>query len=213
MIRILVAEDHEIVRQGLILLLQRETRFQIVGEVRDGMEAVESVGRLKPDVLLLDLTLPKLHGLDVLTALKTHRGTHTVVLTMHSDRVSVLESFRLGAKAFIQKDTPFIDLVSVIQRVARGDCCISPRFEPMLRQSLMESLSAKPRDAKDPLTRREQMVMQAVAAGKGNDELAKELGISMRTVEKHRGNAMRRLGLHSEAELVRYAVRHGLVKL
>lgn len=209
-IRVALAEDHEMVREGFRTLLELEKDFQIVGEAEDGPQALELATSKKPDVLLLDLTLPRLHGLHVLSQLRGQKATRVIVLTMHGDKASVLEALRLGALGYVLKDSPRAELIKAIRAVAQDEVFVSPRFEGFLKERALNSLRGQEQRV-EALTVRERMVLQIIADGKTNEAAAAMLGISIRTVEKHRANFMEKLGLQTHREIVLYALREGLL--
>jgi DNA-binding NarL/FixJ family response regulator len=205
-----LAEDHEMVREGFRTLLELEKDFRIVGEAEDGLQALELATDKKPDVLLLDLTLPRLHGLHVLSQLRGQKSTRVIVVTMHGDKASVLEALRLGALGYVLKDSPRTELVKAIRTVAQDEIFVSPKFESFLKERALGALRGQEQRA-EALTVRERMVLQMIADGKTNDTAAAMLGISARTVEKHRANFMEKLGLQTHREIVLYALREGLL--
>jgi two-component system, NarL family, response regulator NreC len=207
-IRIALAEDHKLVREGLKALLVREAGFQIVGEAGDGVEAIKLVEREKPDVLLLDLRLPRLHGLEVLRQLRSHKGTHVVVVSMHADEPYVVEALRNGVKGYVLKDSPPSEMIQAIRAAADGGQFISP---PLTQIALNTMLRRKSQGTqKDILTKRERLVLELAAEGKSNQEIADKLFISRRTAEAHRAHLMKKLGLKSQTDLVMYGIRKGI---
>ena len=207
---IALAEDHEMVREGFRSLLELEKDFAIVGEAEDGQQALELAMTKKPDVLLLDLTLPRLHGLHVLSQLRGQKTTRVIVVTMHGDKASVLEALRCGALGYVLKDSPRAELVKAIRAVANDEIFVSPKFEGFLRERALGVVRGEENRA-EALTSRERMVLQMIEDGKTNDAAAEALGISVRTVEKHRANFMSKLGLQTHREIVLYALREGLL--
>lgn len=210
MIRIAIAEDHALVRDGLRRLLESEPIFTVVGEAATGLEAVEIAERLAPDVLLLDLTLPRLHGLDVLTRLQSRKRTKALIVSMHGDPPSVLEALRLGACGFCLKESPASDLLQGIRTVNGGGCHVSASLEHIVLRAAVEQ--TKPESKPMSLTRRERLVLQKVAGGLSTKSIGQELGISPSTVSKHRFNIGRKLGTKTQADMVIYAMRHKLVE-
>lgn len=212
MITIAIAEDHQIVREGVRALLEKEPDFRIVAEAKDGTEAIEKVLQTKPNILLLDLTLPRLHGLNVLSQLRDRRQLKVVVLSMHRDNASVLEALRLGAQGYVLKDSPPSELVGAIRSVVRNELFVSQALREVVHRAAVGVLRGGTAKPTGELTRREHMVLQLAAEGLKNDAIATSLGISVRTAEKHRANVMRKLQLHSQGELLRYAIRHDLIQ-
>lgn len=212
MITIVLAEDHEIVRDGVRALLEREADFRVIAEAKDGTETVETVIRIKPDILLLDLTLPRLHGLNVLSQIRDRKHLKVVVLTMHRDDASVLEALRLGAKGYVLKDSPASELAHAIRTVSRNELFVSHPLRELVHRTALNLLNGSNRKSSDELTKRERMVLQLAAGGTKSEAIAANLGISIRTAEKHRANMMRKLQLHNQGELLRYAIRHNLIE-
>ena len=210
--RIVIAEDHQIVRQGLALLLSKESDFQLVGETGNGLEAIELVEHLKPDVLLLDLTLPRVHGLEVTRQLKQrHTPTHILILSMHQEESYVIEALRHGASGYVLKDSAGTDLIEAVRKVRMGRRYLSPSLAE-IAISLLEQRPTDPaRDCCELLSSRERLVLELAAEGLSSADIAVRLFISRRTVETHRSNLMRKLELHSQTDLVRFAIRKGLI--
>ena len=208
-IRIAMAEDHKLVREGLRALLKNDPTFELVAEASDGLEALKMVEEYKPDVLLLDLRLPRIHGLELLRQLKDQKHTRIVVVSMHSDEPYVLEAIKHGVLGYVVKDSPSEELIRAIHAVAEGQEYISEQ----LRQRVINvGLKRLTRSSAEPqLTSREHLVMELAAEGKSNAEIAEKLFISRRTVEAHRANLLKKLGLKSQTDLVLYAVRHNIV--
>lgn len=209
MIRIVIAEDHQLVREAFRLMLENERDFAVVGEASDGIQAMEMAVAEKPDVLLLDLSMPRLHGHHVLTQLGAQKKTRVLILTGQTDKASVLEALRHGARGYMVKDSPRQELVAAIRKIAGGEVYVSARFEAFLREYALNGARGIESSAQD-LTARERMILKMIAEGSGNEAIAGALGISARTVEKHRANFMAKLGLASHREIVLYAMREGL---
>ena len=212
MITIVLADDHHVVRQGLRALLEGESGFSVVGEASDGLEVVKLIERLRPNVLLLDLMMPGLSGLEV--ARQIHQRcpeTRTLILSMHANEAYVLEALRNGATGYVLKDASAADLIQAVHEVAAGRRYLSPPLSERAIETYVEKAKAAPPDAYETLTTREREVFQLAAQGLGNPEIASRLGVSPRTVETHRANLMRKLSLHSQTELVRYAMRRGIL--
>ena len=210
-ISIVLADDHEVVRKGLRALLEVEPGFEVAGEASDGTEVKELVERVRPDVLVVDLMMPGLGGLDVIRQVHTARPrTRMVVLSMHSSEPFVIEALRSGALGYVLKDATTADLVRAIREAALGRHYLSPP----LSDNGLDLYSKKARSTPDPfdeLTPRERQVLQSSAEGRTSREIATRLGISVRTAETHRSNLRRKLGLRSHAELVRYEVGRGML--
>jgi DNA-binding NarL/FixJ family response regulator len=210
---ILLADDHQVVRHGLRSLLEGEPGFSVAGEAADGLEAAELVDRLKPDILVLDLMMPGLNGLEVIRlARRRSPRTRVVVLSMHADEGYVFEALQNGAAAYVLKSASAAELTNAMREVMAGRRYLS---HPLSERGI-EVYAAKTRggtlDVYDTLTTREREVLQLAAEGRGNPEIATRLAISVRTAETHRANLMRKLGLHNQTELVRDALRRGILR-
>ena len=212
MITLVLAEDHHIVRQGLKALLAAEKNFKVLSEAGDGLEALELVSRHKPNVLVLDLMLPRLHGLEVIRRVRTeHLATRVIVLSMHSDEPYVVEALRSGALGYVLKDCTTSNLIDAVHSVAAGKRYLSPALAERAIDALFQDRGEVGLDLHDTLTERERLVLQLAASGLSNPEVAGKLFISARTAETHRANLMRKLGLHSQTDLVRYAIRKNII--
>jgi len=211
MVRIIVADDHNLVRKGLTSMLEREPNIQLVGEAADGMEALQMTEKLNPDVLLLDLGMPRMHGLEVIRRVRgNNQKTNVIVVSMHSDEPYVAEALRAGASGYVLKDGSPEELTGAIRAVAKGDHFLSPRIK---KTALHAALGASVRD-NDPyhdLTERERVVLQHAAEGFSNAEIGQKLFISSRTVESHRANLMKKLNLTCQTDLVRFAIRRKII--
>lgn len=212
MIRILVVDDHAVVRAGLRHVLAAGEGFEVVGEAADGEEAVAQAAALTPDVILLDITMPKMNGLQATTALREAvPGSRILILTMHEHGEYVVEALRAGAHGYLLKDSPPAELRRAIVTVHEGGRPLGPGIKDALAEGLAaESTRAEQQAAIGTLTPREREVMALVAAGRTSKEAGAELGISSRTVESHRENVMKKLGIRSVAELTRLALEHGI---
>jgi two-component system, NarL family, response regulator NreC len=207
--RVLLADDHAIVREGVKNLLLQEG-FEIAGEASDGKKALELAKKLRPDVALIDFSMPILNGIDA--ARKIHvacAGTKTILLTMYRDEQYVLEALRAGIKGYVLKTQAGADLVHAIRSTLQGETYLSPAIS----ESVVKAALAKAATASDPLTQREREVLQLIAEGKTNKEVSQQLGMSVKTVESHRRNLMAKLDIHETAGLVRHAIKIGLVQL
>jgi DNA-binding NarL/FixJ family response regulator len=209
---IVLADDHVVVRQGLRALLEAEPDFAIVAEAADGLEVADLVERLKADVLVLDLMLPGLNGLEVTRQVQQRwPQTRIVILSMYANEAYVLEALRNGAAAYVLKEASAADLVRAIREVMAGRRYLSPPLSESAIELYVQKAKAAPRDAYEALTTREREVLQLAAEGQSNPEIADRLGISARTVETHRANLMHKLDLRSQTDLVRYALRRGIL--
>lgn len=213
-VTILLADDHPIVRQGLRHLLEEEPDVTIVGEASDGLQAVELTEKFKPNVLILDIMMPGLNGLEVLSQVKERSSsTRCIVLSMQSADVYVVEALKAGAIGYVLKETGPSELLKAIQQVMEGQRYLSPRLSDRLIDVLIQNAEKAPADPYQTLTNREREVLQMVSEGLSNVEIAKRLSISPRTAELHRGRMMNKLGLHNQTELIRYALKRGILPL
>ena len=206
--KILLADDHTIVRQGLKLIISSHADLQVIGEAANGREVLELTGKLKPDVILMDVAMPELNGIEATR--RVHQispRTKVLVLSMHKEAVYVREILKAGARGYILKDAIDTELISAIQSVARGDGYISPAISGTLLSDYRQNIT----NPLDLLSSREREVLQLIAEGKTNKEIATRLNLSVYTVDSHRGKIMEKLNLHSAGELVRFAVKQGLV--
>ena len=214
MTTIILADDHPIVRQGLRTLLETQLDYKVIGEASDGLEALALVEQLKPDVLIVDVMMPGLNGLEVTKRIRKQLPqTQVVVLSMHANEPYVLEALRSGASAYVLKATSTASLVEAVRAAATGQRYLSPPLtERAIEVYLQKADEANTElDGYKMLTAREREVFQLVAEGLANAEIAERLSISGRTVETHRTNVMRKLRLHTETELVRYAISRGII--
>jgi DNA-binding NarL/FixJ family response regulator len=211
---IVLADDHQVVRHGLRVLLESEPNFRIVGEASDGLEAIELVERQQPDVLVLDLMMPGLNGLEVARQ-SSHRSprTNVVILSMYNNEAYVLEALRAGAKAYVLKASTSDELVRAIREVVAGRRYLSPPLSERAIQAYSQKAESAAVDAYETLTTREREILQLAAEGCTNAEIASRLSISPRTAETHRANLMRKLGLHTHTDLIRYALRRGILPI
>ena len=213
-IRTILADDHPILRQGLSALLESNGGFDVIGEASDGIEAVDAVERLKPDLLVIDAAMPNLNGLEA-TRLIKHRlpQTKVLVLSMHKDEGYVLQALRNGADGYVLKDETATAFVLAAQEVAAGRHYLSPALSDHAITALIQRAKAVLNDELDCLSDREREVLQLMAEGNSNANIAERLHISPRTSETHRTNIMRKLHLKNQTELVLFAVRTNVLKL
>ena len=213
-IRLLLVDDHEVVRRGLRMLLENEADLNIVGEASTGKEAMKLVETLKPDVVIMDITLPDISGIDATQRIKdAHPEVAIVALTIHEDQQYFFEMLQVGASGYVPKRAAPDDLISAIRATYRGEMYIYPSLAKLLvGDFLARSGEDDAKDAINGLTPREGEVLFLLADGKTNEEIAGILSISVHTVARHRENLMGKLGLHSRSELVKYAIRKGLIK-
>ena len=213
-VTVLLADDHPIVRQGLRHLFEEEPGVMIVGEASDGLQAVQLTEKFKPNVLILDLMMPDLNGLEVLRQIKERSsGTSSIVLSMQSADAYVVEALKAGALGYVLKETGPSELLSAVQQVVRGRRYLSPRISERLIDVLLENTEKLPADPYQSLTNREREVLQMAAEGLSASEIAKRLSISPRTAELHRGRMMNKLRLHNQTDLIRYALKRGILPM
>jgi two-component system, NarL family, response regulator NreC len=207
---IVLADDHRIVRQGLQAILKTESAFRVVGEAANGLETLRLVSRLRPDILLLDLMLPSLTGFEVIRQ-AVHRSPQTriIVLSMHANEAYVQEALRAGARGYVLKESGAEELVHAIREVLAGGRFLSPPLSEQTLRAYSEKARAAAFDPYETLTAREREVLDLTVEGNTSGEISKKLFISPRTVESHRTNLMRKLGLRNQKELIRYAVGRG----
>jgi two-component system, NarL family, response regulator NreC len=209
---IVLADDHPLVRQGLRTLLQAEPEFRLIGEAGDGLEATRLVEDLKPNVLVLDLMMPGIKGLEVIRQVTKHSPqTRVVVLSMYANEAYVMEALRNGAAGYVLKESNLVELVEAVRAVARGRRYLSPPLSERAIEEYTQKAKGAPLDRYEALTTREREVLHLAAEGHTNAEIGKRLFISPRTVEVHRANLMRKLELHSHTDLIRYALKRGII--
>jgi two-component system response regulator NreC len=207
-IHILLADDHAVVRQGFKMILAAQPDMEIVGEAGNGREAVELAGTLQPDVIVMDVAMPELNGIEATRRLAdSSPRTRVLALSMHKDSVYVREILRAGARGYLLKDSIASDLLAAVRAVAKGEGYLSPGVSDAVLSDYRKHVT----DPLDLLSSREREVLQMIAEGKTNKDIANILNLSVYTVDAHRGHIMEKLNLHSGNELVRFAVRYGLV--
>ena len=207
-IRILLADDHAVVRQGFRMILGAQADMEIIGEAGNGREAVSMSEQLHPDVVVMDVAMPELNGIEA-TRRIMEQAPHTriLALSMHKDSVYVREILRAGARGYLLKDSIDVDLLAAVRAVGRGEGYLSPAVS----DSVLSDYRKHVTDPLDLLSSREREVLQLIAEGKTNKDIATSLNLSVYTVDAHRGRIMEKLTLHSTSELVRFAVRKGLI--
>ncbi|MBI3763293.1 MAG: response regulator transcription factor [Chloroflexi bacterium] len=212
MTTILLADDHAVLRAGLRMLLDAQPDLTVVGEAGQGSEALKLAGELKPDLILLDLTMPGLSGLEALPLLrKAAPESHVLILTMHDDESYLRQALRTGAAGYVLKKAADNELLSAIRAVMRGEVYVHPSLTKALIEDLLPDSPAIPRDPWDELSEREREVLVLVALGHTSAEIAERLSISPKTAETYRARGMEKLGLRSRATLVKYALGKGLL--
>ena len=212
-IRVLLADDHKLIRAGLVLVVQQQPDLSVIGEADDGRQAVQLVESLKPDVVVMDIGMPNLNGIEAARQITASRpDTAVVILSMHADEGYVLRALKAGARAYLLKDSATTDLVQAIRAVVEGKSFFSPAVSKVLLQDYMRKLRRTgAEDSYDLLSPREREVLQLVAEGKSNKEVANLLNLSTYTVETHRAKIMQKLNLKGVPELILYAVRKGII--
>jgi two-component system response regulator NreC len=212
-LRILLADDHIVVRTGLRALLERQPNLEVVGETENGRETVELAASLEPDVVVMDVAMPVLNGIEATKTIVTQRpATAVVILSMHADESYVMRALKAGARGYLLKDSAAGDLISAIQAVSQNKSFFSPKVSRILAEDYVRVLKQKGAvDTYDLLTSREREILQLLAEGKANKEVATGLNISPYTVETHRRHILEKLNLHNPAELILYAVRKGII--
>lgn len=212
-IRILLADDHTVVRDGLRVLLERQPGFEITGEAADGIEAVRVAEETHPDIVLMDIAMPLLNGIEATRRIVAKcPKTAVLILSMHHDESYVLRSLNAGARGYLVKDTAKNDLISGIRAVHEGRSFLSPKVSRILQDDHLRTLRSKGfDDSYDLLTSREREILQLVAEGRTNKEIANLLNISPYTIDTHRTHILQKLNLHSAPELILYAVRKGII--
>jgi len=216
-IRILLADDHTLIRNGIATLLQSYPDIEVVGEAQDGVEAVKKTTEIKPDVVVIDVSMPKLSGIEATKAIrKEHPDIHVLVLTMHENEEYVYQILKSGAAGYVLKSAGKEELSAAIRAVAKGEKFFSARVSEIVAECYVRRAEGRelPLEAgKVPLTKREQEILGLVVQGLTNQQIADQLCISPRTVDTHRTNIMQKLDIHDVANLVRYAIEHGITSV
>jgi len=212
-VRILLADDHTVMRAGLRALLERQPNLEIVGEAEDGRQSVQLASSHVPDVVVMDIAMPNLNGVEATRRMVSKQpAISVVILSMYSDEGYVMRALEAGARAYLLKDSAVTDLIRAIEAVSQGKSFFSPKISRILAEEYVHALKQKGvADSYELLTTREREILQLLAEGKTNKEVATLLNISVYTAETHRGNILQKLNLHSSAELVLYAVRKGII--
>lgn len=211
--RIVLADDHTVVRKGLRLLLESVPQFQVVADAADGRRCVALVEEHQPDVVVMDIAMPILNGIEAARQISS-KSPHVAIvfLSMHSDEAYVIKALKAGARAYLLKDSAENDLISAVKAVSEGKSFFSPAISKMLAEDYMRQMQEHGiEDSFDLLTTREREILQLLAEGKSNKEVAGLLNLSLYTVETHRSNIFQKLNLHSTADLILYAVRKGVI--
>ena len=212
-VRILLADDHTVVRKGLRLLLESVPEFQVIADAADGRDAVSFAEQHRPDVVVMDVAMPILNGIEAARQITAKSpATAIVFLSMHGDESYVLRALKAGARAYLLKDSAEYDLIQAVKAVSEGKAFFSPAISKMLVEDYMRQMQERGvEDSFELLTTREREVLQLLAEGKNNKDVATLLNLSLYTVETHRSNIFQKLNLHSQAELILYAIRKGVI--
>lgn len=214
MTTILLADDHHVIRQALHLLLDSESDFQVMGEAADGQETLQLAEQLQPEVLIVDLMMPGLSGIEVTRRIKkSFPQIHIVILSMHDTEAYVVEALQAGASGYVLKKSTSGELVQAIQQVLAGNRYLSPPLSERLIDNYLQQAQESRLDPLEGLTPREREMLHLSAEGLSNQEIAEHLSLSPRTVEMHRGNMMRKLNLKNQTELIRYALKIGILPM
>jgi two-component system, NarL family, response regulator NreC len=212
-VRILLADDHTILRKGLRLVLEREPDFSVVGEASNGREAIEAADRDHPDAIIMDIAMPILNGIEATKRITTnHPKIAVIILSVHSDEAYILRALKAGARGYLLKDSAETDLIQAVRAVAAGKAFFSPAVSKVLADDYVRQV--RQRGVDDPydlLTARERELLQLIAELKSTKDIAELLGVSPHTIDTHRGNLMQKLNVHSIPELILYAVRKGII--
>ena len=212
-LRILLADDHSVMRTGLRALLERQPGLEVVGESENGRETIKLADSLKPDIVIMDVGMPGLNGIEATQAIvNEHPATAVVILSMHADESYVMRALKAGARSYLLKDSAPADLMRAIHAISQNKSFFSPKVSRILAEDYVRVLQQKGAvDSYDLLTIREREILQLIAEGKANKEVAAILNISPYTVETHRSHILEKLNLHNPAELILYAVRKGII--
>ncbi len=213
-LKILLADDHKIVRDGLRTLLEKHDDIMVAGEAEDGREALQLSRKLQPDVVVMDIAMPDLNGIEATRQiLSEYPGIKIVALSMHSDKRFVSEMLKAGASAYLLKDCAFEELITAIRTIMKGKIYLSPGIAGVVIENYIKRDSAGEASVFSLLSEREREVLQLMSEGKSTKEVAAHLHVSIKTIETHRTNIMTKLDIHSVAELTKYAIREGLTTL
>jgi len=214
MIRVIIADDHHLVREGIRAILEKEKDIEVIGEAMDGREAVELVLRFSPDVLVIDISMPKLNGLQALEELRSsNTATRVVILSMHSNEMTIRNALSGGAKGYLLKDSVSEELLLAIRAASRGAAFLSPGVSKTLFSGGNIRSEEKAPVGATPLTSREVEILKFISQGLTNNEISERLNISVKTAERHRANLMSKLGANNLVELIRMGIRKGLIPL
>jgi two-component system response regulator NreC len=213
-IKVLVVDDHAIVREGVRMILAKEPDLEVVGEAGDGAQALELTERMRPDVVIMDISMPGMGGIEATQTLRAqHPDVQVLALTMHEDESYVFQLLRAGAAGYVLKRAAAQDLVQAVRAAAKGDAFLYPSVARKVVEDYLKRVeSGEERERYDGLTGREKEILTLIAQGLSNQQIAEKLYISIKTVQTHRAHILEKLGLHDRTELVRYAIRKGLIE-
>jgi DNA-binding NarL/FixJ family response regulator len=212
--KIILADDHKIIREGLRSLIEKQPDMEVIAEAQDGLTTVNLVQKLQPDVVIMDIGMPEMNGIDATTKITTEYKTVKVIaLSMHSDRRFVMQMLKAGAAGYLLKDSAFEELVSAIHAVIAKQHYLSQKITDVVVQEYLQNLPRNEPTVFTVLTAREREVLQLIAEGKSTKQIASVLNVSVKTIETHRQQIMEKLDMHSIAQLTKYAIREGLTSL
>lgn len=213
-VRVLLADDHAIVREGVKMILIKEPDIEVVGEASDGQEALDLVDRLKPGVVVMDISMPGMSGIEATQHVRErYPGVNVLALTMHEDESYVFKLLRAGASGYVLKRAAAQDLVQAVRAAAKGEAFLYPSVARKVVEDYLKRVeTGEDRERYDGLTEREKEILTVIAQGLSNQQIAQKLYISIKTVQTHRAHILEKLGLHDRTELVRYAIRKGLIE-
>ncbi len=213
-IKILLADDHKIIREGLRALIEKQSDMEVAAEAEDGLETVKLARKLSPDIVIMDIGMPGMNGIDATRQIVAEdNNIRVIALSMHSDRRFVLQMLKAGASGYLLKDSAFEELVIAIHTIMKKQPYLSPKVTDVVVKEYLHNLSKNESTAFSILTVREREVLQLIAEGKSTKQIASILNISVKTIETHRQQVMEKVGVHSIAELTKYAIREGLTSL
>ena len=213
-VRILIADDHKIVREGLRALIEKHEKMEVVAEAETGLDAVRLTRKLEPDVVIMDLGMPQMNGIEATREITaSNRRIKVIALSMHSDKRFVLQMLKAGASGYLLKDSAFEELITAVKTVTSNQSYLSPKITDVVLKEYLQTVSRGDASVFSVLTHREREVLQMLAEGRSTKEIAASLNVSVKTVETHRQQIMDRLKIRSVAELTKYAIREGLTSL
>ncbi|HNQ45786.1 MAG TPA: response regulator transcription factor [Syntrophorhabdus sp.] len=212
--KIILADDHKIIREGLRSLLEKQDDMEVIAEADNGLTTVNLVQKLHPDVVIMDIGMPEMNGIDATTKITTEfKGVQVIALSMHSDRRFVMQMLKAGATGYLLKDSAFEELVTAIHTVMRRQHYLSQKITDVIVEEYLQNLPKNETNVFTVLTPREREVLQLIAEGKSTKQIASVLNVSVKTIETHRQQIMDKLNIHSVAELTKYAIREGITSL